>query len=123
MANTYTQIYIQFVFAVKGRVSLIHESFREDLEKYICGIVNEKGQKPLAIYCMPDHIHLLIGLKPSIAISDLVRDIKSSSSLFVKSKNGLQHFQWQSGFGAFSYSKSQIDKVIKYILRPNILHF
>jgi REP element-mobilizing transposase RayT len=116
MANTYSQIYIQVVFAVKGRQNLIREDFRDELEKYICGIVNEQEHKPLAIYCMPDHTHLLVGLKPANTISDLVRDIKSSSSSFIKSKKWINNFQWQSGYGAFSYSKSQIDNVIKYIL-------
>lgn len=112
MANTY----IQIVFTVKGRLNLVREEIRDELEKYICGIVNEQGQKPLAIYCMPDHTHLLVGLKPSIAISDLVRDVKSNSSSFIKSRSWINNFQWQSGFGAFSYSKSQLNNVVRYIL-------
>lgn len=116
MANTYSQIYIQLVFAVKGRENLVKESFREELEKYICGIVNGKNQKPLAIYCMPDHTHLLVGLKPNLSVSDLVRDVKNNSSGFVNEKKILKtKFHWQEGYGAFSYSKSQLDNVIKYI--------
>ncbi|WP_448520014.1 IS200/IS605 family transposase [Rhodoflexus sp.] len=117
MANTYTQIYIQIVFAVKGRENLIKESFREALEKYICGIVSGKNQKPLAIYCMPDHTHLLVGLKPSMAIADLVRDVKNNSSAFISNNKFLgSRFAWQEGYGAFSYARSQVDAVVKYIL-------
>lgn len=121
MANTYSQIYIQIVFAVKGRENLIKESFRDELEKYICGTVDNLQQKPLAIYCMPDHLHLLVGLKPTIAIADLVRDIKTSATKFIKEKRWVQGiFEWQAGYGAFSYSKSQLDNVIQYILnQPN----
>jgi REP element-mobilizing transposase RayT len=87
MANVYSQLYIQLVFAVKGRSSLIKEDFRERVEKYITGIVNEKGHKPLAIYCMPDHTHLLIGLKPDLNLSDLVKDIKTGSNKYIKDNN------------------------------------
>ena len=78
MANTFTQIYVQVIFAVNGRQNLILESIRNNVEKYICGIVSNNKSKPLAIYCNPDHVHILIGLHPSIAISDIVRDIKAS---------------------------------------------
>ena len=87
MPNTYSQLYIQIVFAVKGRQAFIKEKFREELQKYISGIIAEKKQKLYAIYCMPDHTHILVSMKPDIAISDLVRDIKSNSSsnfIFVK---------------------------------------
>lgn len=104
------------VFTVKGRQSLIIEDHREELQKYICGIIQEREQKLLSIFCMPDHTHLLIGIKPNIAISDLVRDIKAGSSGFVnKKKWTFEKFNWQEGFGVFSYSKSQIDQVIQYI--------
>ena len=117
MANTYSQIYIQLVFAVQGRANLISPANREELHKYITGIVAKRGQKLLSIFCMPDHSHLLVGLKPSIAISDLVRDIKAGSSNFINENRWVHgHFNWQDGFGAFSYSKSQIDSVSKYIL-------
>ncbi|TAF66447.1 MAG: IS200/IS605 family transposase [Cytophagales bacterium] len=117
MANTYTQIHIQFVFAVKGRANLVRENFREELQKYICGIVKERENKPLAIYCMPDHTHLLVGLKPTQNIADLVRDVKAISSKFINEQGFLQQkFQWQNGYGAFSYSKSHVPAVVKYIL-------
>lgn len=117
MPNTYSQLYIQIVFAVKGRQSFIKESFRVELQKYISGIIREKLQKLYAIYCMPDHTHILVSIKPDIAISDLVRDIKANSSSFIKEKNFIKEFSWQTGFGAFSYSKSQASHVVDYILR------
>ncbi|WP_020603428.1 IS200/IS605 family transposase [Spirosoma spitsbergense] len=117
MANTYSQIYIQVVFAVKGRENLIGETFRDELEKYICGIVTGKNQKVLAVYCMPDHTHLLISLKPNNCISDLVRDIKANASGWINDRGFVKgKFNWQEGFGAFSYSKSHLDNVISYIL-------
>ncbi|WP_291720916.1 IS200/IS605 family transposase [Bernardetia sp.] len=117
MANVYSQLYIQIVFAVKGRKSLIKESFRVELQKYITGVVQAKGHKLLAIYCMPDHTHLLIGLKPNLPISELVQDVKTSSNKLIKDKKFLQtKFEWQKGYGAFSYSKSALDNVVKYIL-------
>ncbi len=116
MANTYHQLYIQIVFAVKGRKSFIKETFREELQKYISGIIAVKKQKLYAIYCMPDHTHIFLSMNPNIAISDLVRDIKSNSSAFVKSKIEVPGFEWQHGFGAFSYSKSQASAVVNYIL-------
>jgi len=90
MANTYSQIYIQIVFAVKGRQNLIKAQRREELHKYISGIVKNRGQKMLSIFAMPDHVHLLVGLKPNICISDLVRDIKAGSSKFINESNWLQ---------------------------------
>ena len=118
MANTYSQIYIHIVFAVQGRQNLIPKSKREELQKYITGIVQNRGQKMLAICCMPDHSHILIGSKPSIAVSDLVRDIKAGSSNFINENKWVKgKFNWQVGFGAFSYSRGQIDSVIKYILK------
>lgn len=123
MPNTYTQIYIQIVFAVKGRQNLIAKENREELHKYITGIVQNRDQKMLSIFAMHDHIHLLVGLKPSIAISDLVRDIKAGSSKFINDGNWINgKFNWQEGFGAFSYSKSQINNVIKYILNQEEHH-
>ena len=116
MATTYSQIYIQIVFAVKGRQAFIKESFREELQKYISGIIAEKKQKLYAIYCMPGHTHILVSSKPDIAISDLVRDIKSNSSSFIKEQEFVKDFAWQVGFGAFSYAKSQSLQVVDYIL-------
>ena len=116
MANTYHQLFIQIVFAVKGRYHVIKEPFREEVQKYMAGIIAEKKQKLYAIYCMPDHTHIFISINPDIAISDLTRDIKSNSSVFIKEKNLPKKFAWQQGFGAFSYSKSQAKKVVNYIL-------
>lgn len=122
MPNTYSKIYIQIVFAVQGRKNFVKESFREELQKYISGIIDGQKQKLYAIYCMPDHTHILVSLKPHIAISDLVRDIKSCSTTFIKEKNFERHFNWQDGFGAFSYSKSQAPKVVEYILNQPYHH-
>ena len=123
MPNSYSQIYIQIVFAVKGRQNLIPNQKREELQKFITGIVQKREQKLLSIFSMPDHTHLLIGLKPSISISDLVRDIKAGSSKFINDNHWVKgKFNWQEGFGAFSYSKSQIDNVIKYILNQREHH-
>lgn len=123
MPNTYTQIYIQVVFAVKGRQNLISKQNREEVHKYMTGIVQNREQKLLSVFAMPDHTHLLIGLKPSIAISDLVRDIKAGSSLFINEKRWIGgKFQWQEGYGAFSNSRSQVDSVIKYILNQEEHH-
>ncbi len=122
-SGTFSQIYIQVVFAVKGRNNLIHNSWEEELYKYITGIVQNNEQKMLAIYGMPDHIHLLIGMKPSCCLSDLVREIKKSSNTFIKEKKFVKSkFEWQSGFGAFSYSYSALDNVIKYILNQKEHH-
>jgi putative transposase len=122
MANTYSQLYVQIVFAVKSRQAFIKENFREELQKYISGIIAEKKQKLYAIYCMPDHTHILVSMKPDIAISDLVRDIKSNSSSFIKEKEFVKNFSWQTGFGAFSYSKSQSKNVVDYILNQPQQH-
>lgn len=116
MANTYSQIYLQVVFSVKGRQNLIHKDWREELHKYICGIVNGKEQKVYAIGGIGDHIHILVSIKPNIALSDLVRDIKANSSKWINEKGFVNgKFQWQEGFGAFSYAQSQLDTVIAYI--------
>lgn len=123
MPNTYSQIYIQIVFAVKGRQNFIKESFRDEIQKYMSGIVTNKKQKLYAIYCMPDHTHLLLSIKPDICISDLVRDVKANTTLFIKEKKFVNNvFSWQEGFGAFSYSKSQSQKVVGYILNQPIHH-
>ena len=116
MPNTYSQLYIQIVFAVKGRENFIRESFRIELQKYMSGIIDGKKQKLYSIYCMPDHTHILVSLNPDISISDLTGAIKSNSSLFIKEKKFADKFAWQEGFGAFSYSKSQSQKVVNYIL-------
>ncbi|MBU3659646.1 MAG: IS200/IS605 family transposase [Flavobacteriales bacterium] len=116
MANTYTQMYIQIVFAVKRRQNLIQKKWKDELHKYICGIVNGKGQKVYATGGVEDHIHILVSIKPNIAISDLVRDIKANSSKWINENEFVRgKFQWQEGFGAFSYAQSQLDNVIAYI--------
>lgn len=116
MTGTFYQIYIQIVFAVKGRESLIQSSWEEELYKYITGIITNKEQKLIAINGMPDHIHFLIGMKPSCCLSDLVREIKKSSNNFIQEKQFSKFkFQWQEGYGAFSYSHSALDNVIAYI--------
>jgi REP element-mobilizing transposase RayT len=123
MSSTYSKIYIQIVFAVKGRQSLIQNSWEEELYKYITGIVQNKGQKMLAINGMPDHIHLFIGMKPSCNLSDLVREIKKSSNGFINEKKFCPFkFEWQEGYGAFSYSHSALDNVIGYIANQKEHH-
>ncbi|WP_025761899.1 IS200/IS605 family transposase [Dyadobacter tibetensis] len=121
MANTYSQLYIQFVFSVKGRKCLIHESFRDELEKVICKIVTNNHCKAYAIYCNPDHTHLFVSMNPTISPSRLMEHAKSGSSKWLNEKNIIPtRFSWQDGYGAFTYSKSQIDRVVKYILdQPN----
>ncbi|QLC66904.1 IS200/IS605 family transposase [Flavobacterium sp. LPB0248] len=116
MANTYSQLYIQIVFAVKGRQNLISKKWKDEIYKYITGIIVNQKQKLIAINGMPDHIHILVGIKPNISISDLVRDIKASSSKFINEQKWINgKFEWQTGFGAFSYGHSQLTNVIKYI--------
>jgi len=116
MANTYTQIYIHVVFAVKGRQNLIKPEHNNELQKYITGIISGQKQKLIAINNMPDHLHLLVGIKPDMALSDLVRDVKAGSSKFINEKHWVTgRFSWQEGFGAFSYSRSQLGAVIRYI--------
>lgn len=114
--GTFSQIIIQIVFAVKRRENLISPVWEDELYKYIAGIIKSKDQKLLAINGMPDHIHILIGMRPSCCLSDLVREIKKSSDAFINEKGFLKNkFYWQSGFGAFSYSRSSLDNVVKYI--------
>ena len=116
MPGTFSQLYIQYVFAVKGRQNLIQSSFENEVYSYIAGTIRNKGQKPLAVNGMPDHIHVLVGLKPVMKISDLIRDIKNNSTNFINEKGWLrQKFSWQEGYGAFSYSESNYGKVIDYI--------
>lgn len=116
MANTYTQIYIQSVFAVQNRISLIKPQWQEELYKYITGIVQNNGHKLIAINGMPDHLHLFLGMKPNQSLSDLMQVVKGDSSKWIHEKGFVMgRFEWQAGFGAFSYSISQIDAVVKYI--------
>jgi REP element-mobilizing transposase RayT len=116
MADTYSQIYIQTVFAVEGRLSLIRPEFKEDLFKYINGIVTNQGQKLISINGVSDHVHILIGLKPAMALADLVREVKADSTNFINRKKWVRgRFNWQEGYGAFSYGHSQLNTVVRYI--------
>jgi putative transposase len=123
MANTFSQIYIHTVFAVSNRQSLIKSEFKEELYKYITGIVKNQRQKLISINGMPDHVHILIGLKPAMALADLVQEIKTDSTNFVNRKR-LVHgrFSWQEGYGAFSYGHSQLDTIIRYIQNQETHH-
>ena len=123
MANTYTQIHIQFVFAVKYRDGLIHSSFKDELYQYITGIIKANNQKLLAINGMSDHIHILIGMRPTQSISELMQIIKANSSKWINEKKFLKvKFEWQEGYGAFSYSKSHVKNVINYIQNQEERH-
>lgn len=123
MPNTYSQIYIQIVFAVQNRNALIDGIWEEQLYKYIAGIVQNKEQKMIAVNGMPDHIHIFIGMKPTCCISDLVREIKKSSSTFIKDNQlSAKPFNWQEGFGAFSYSHSNVDAVYNYVMNQKEHH-
>lgn len=116
MANTYTQLYIQLVFAVKHRNALIEKSWKEEIHRYITGIVENNGHKLLRVHAMPDHIHILIGYHPDQSIADLVKEIKMSSNHFInEQKLSSRLFAWQKGYGAFSYSRSQVPMVARYI--------
>jgi REP element-mobilizing transposase RayT len=123
MAGSYSQIYIQVVFAVRSRESLIRPEWENELYKYISGIVQNKGQKMLAINGMPDHLHFFIGMRPSCCLSDLIREIKKSSNDYIKEQGFCKfQFNWQEGYGAFSYSHSQIGNVINYIANQKEHH-
>lgn len=123
MANTFTQIHLQFVFAVQNRISLISENWKNDLYKYITTIVQNNGHKLLAVNGIPDHVHLLVGMRPTEAICDLMQEIKRDSSSWVnENKFTSGKFQWQEGYGAFSYCKSHLHDVIEYIRNQEIHH-
>lgn len=116
MANTYTQVHLHFIFAVKYRQGLIHNPWKDELYKYITGIIHKNNHKLLCINGMPDHVHILIGMRPTQSISDLLQDIKADSSQWINKNNFLKiKFEWQEGYGAFSYGKSQLHEVITYI--------
>ena len=116
MANTYSQIYLQIIFSPMGRDNLIPKRHKEELNKYTTGIINKRNHKLLAVNFMPDHVHIFIGYNPSQPLPDLVIDIKSNTSKLINSRKWMPgKFQWQEGYGAFSYSRSHIDKVIRYI--------
>lgn len=123
MAGTFTQIYIQAVFAVKGRANLLQKPWRDETFKYMAGIIKNKGQKPIIVNGVSDHVHLFIGLKPSMALSDLIRDVKNNTSNLINDKKWVMgKFSWQAGYGAFSYAHSQIEAVYNYILNQEKHH-
>jgi REP element-mobilizing transposase RayT len=123
MAGTFSQIYIQIVFAVNGRTNLLQKPWREEVFKYMAGIINGKNQKPIIVNGVANHVHLFVGLKPSMSVSDLVRDIKNNSSNFINDHKFVRgKFSWQEGFGSFSYSHSQIEQVYQYILNQEEHH-
>ena len=123
MANTYTQIYLQFVFAVQDRISLIRPEWKDELYKYITGIIQNNEHKLIAINGMPNHIHIFVGYKPHQLIPDLLQDIKGYSSRWINEKGFIHgRFQWQAGYGAFSYSQSHIDSVVRYIMNQEQHH-
>lgn len=123
MAGTFSQIYIQAVFAVKGRENLLQKTWRDEVFKYMAGIIKAKNQKPIIVNGVADHVHLFIGLKPVMALSDLIREIKNNTTNFINEKKFVRgKFSWQEGYGAFSYSHSQLDKVYKYILNQEEHH-
>jgi REP element-mobilizing transposase RayT len=116
MANTYTQIHIQLVFAVQNRASLIKDSWKDEMYKYMTGIIQNKDHKMLQINSMPDHIHILIGLRPTQALAELVKVVKQESTNWINDQKFTpKKFNWQEGYGAFSYTKSDVPRVIKYI--------
>jgi putative transposase len=123
MAGTYSQIYIQVVFAVQGRQNLLAREWRDEVFKYMSGIIKNKGQKPIIVNGVDDHVHVFIGLKPSMALSDLVRDVKNNSTNFINDNKWVKgKFSWQEGYGAFSYSHSQVENVYNYILNQEGHH-
>lgn len=123
MANTFSQIYLQFIFAVRQRESVITKDHKEELHKYITGLVQHRNAKMLAVHCMPDHAHLFVGLKPTILISDFVKEIKVESNQFINYKKWVKgKFSWQEGYGVFSYSHSQINTVVNYVVNQESHH-
>ncbi|MFW5781318.1 MAG: IS200/IS605 family transposase [Bacteroidota bacterium] len=123
MPGTYSQIYIQIVFAVKGRENILVSIWRKEVFKYISGIISQKGHKSIIVNGMSDHVHAFVGLKPSLSISDLARDIKNNSSNYINKNKWVKgKFAWQEGYGSFSYSHSQIEQVYNYILNQEQHH-
>jgi putative transposase len=123
MSGTFSQVYIQVVFAVKGRRNLLQKPWRDEVFKYMAGIIKGKNQKSIIVNGVEDHVHLFIGLKPSMSISDLIRDVKNNTTNFINEEKFIQgKFSWQEGYGAFSYSHSQIDSVYQYILNQEEHH-
>lgn len=123
MAGTFSQIYIQYVFAVKGRTNLLQKPWRDEVFKYMAGTIKAKNQKSIIVNGVSDHVHVFVGLRPSMKISDLVRDIKNNSSKFINEQKFIKNrFSWQEGYGAFSYAHSQISNVYNYIANQEQHH-
>jgi putative transposase len=123
MAGTYSQIYVQYVFTVKGKENVLQKPWRDEVFKYMAGIIKGKNQKPIIVNGVADHVHVFVGLKPTMGISDLIRDVKNNSSNFINEHLWVKgHFQWQEGYGVFSYSHSQLDDVFNYIINQEIHH-
>ncbi len=123
MANTYSQIYLQFIFAVQGRQALIPKQHKEELHKYITGLVQNRKSKMLAVHCMPDHAHIFVGYHPSVLIPDFIKEIKVETNELINGKKWTKgRFAWQEGYGVFSYSHSHIDKVAKYVMNQESHH-
>lgn len=123
MANTFSQIYIQYVFSVQGKQNLLLKPWRDEVFKYMSGIIQGKKQKSIIVNGVADHVHVFVGLRPSMNISDLVRDIKNNSSNFINEQKFLKgKFSWQEGYGVFSYSHSHIEKVYRYIQKQEVHH-
>lgn len=123
MANTFSQIYLQFVFAVKHRQNLIPREHKEELHKYITGLVQNRKSKMIAVHCMPDHTHIFVGFKPVMQIADFVKEIKVESNEFINKQRWIsRQFAWQQGYGVFSYSRSHIDNVARYVLNQEEHH-
>lgn len=123
MANTYTQTYIQFIFAVQNRTSLIRSQWEHQLFKYITGIIQNKNHKMIAINGMPDHLHMFIGMQPTDSMSGLIQVVKSESSKWINESALIKgKFKWQEGYGAFSYSRSHINRVYHYVMNQKKHH-
>ena len=123
MPNTYTQIHVQFVFAVKYRAALIQPLWKDELYKYATGIIQKNNHKLIAINGMSDHVHILIGIRPTQSISDLMQEVKGCSAKWINEKGFTKNkFEWQEGYGAFSYGKSQVNEVVKYINNQDVHH-
>lgn len=123
MANTFSQIYLQFVFAVKRRESLIPKEHKEELHKYLTGLVQHRNSKMIAVHCMPDHVHLFVGFKPTMSIPDFVKEIKVESNEFINHKGWVKgRFNWQEAYGVFSYSQSHIGRVANYVHNQEMHH-
>ncbi len=121
--NTYTKLYAHCVFTPKGRQSMLKESIRDKVHKYIYGTIKGKNCNPIAINGTNDHVHILVGFCPSLSVEDLVRDIKRSSSLYINTNHLLApKFSWQEGYGAFTVGYRELDNVYKYILSQQTHH-